>query len=167
MLKPSWTGEDIAFLEIPGERSQKLAINSDLTSEERLPDPYLKTKVESSQELAEPHTDNPSVDGGPIRNHYLFRLGVVMLELAYQAPLRSLSIQSDRNSSTDFEIADKYSRLVGSMLGPRYARIVRKCIGCDFGKDVDLSSQDLSLAVHQDVVVGLDNLVKDFKKTRL
>jgi hypothetical protein len=53
---------------------------------------------------------------------------------------------------------------VGSILGPRYAKIVRKCIGCDFGQDVDLSSLELEAAVHRHVIMELDELVHCFEK---
>ena len=50
------------------------------------------------------------------------------------------------------------------MLGPRYAKIVRKCLGCDFGHDIDLSCEELRVAVHKSVVLELEGLAQDFER---
>jgi len=109
-------------------------------------------------------SSHPSEQALPIRNKYLFRLGVIFLELAYQIPFSSLISRSKHGDQTEYEMADHYSRSVGSILGPRYAKIVRKCIGCDFGQDVDLSSLELEAAVHRHVITELDELVHGFEK---
>jgi hypothetical protein len=89
----------------------------------------------------------------PIGNGYLFRLGIALLELAYRGPLCSLRRNTATTTATDFDISDQCSRTVASTLEARYAKVVRKCIGCDFGEDNDLSRQELRVAVHKDVVL--------------
>jgi hypothetical protein len=65
--------------------------------------------------------------------------------------------------SSELELANHCSQRVAAMLGPWYARIVRKCLGCDFGEDVDLGRNDLKIAVHRDVVLELKGLVENFQ----
>jgi hypothetical protein len=49
-------------------------------------------------------------------------------------------------------------------MGPRYARIVRRCIGCDFGHDNELEIPGLRYAVHKEVVLELEGLAHDFER---
>jgi hypothetical protein len=162
-LKPSWSGNDIVFygLALHTHPSQ----SNNVSTAERIPDPYLRIKVnrkESHSTII--HQLSTNLEEKPIRNFYLFRLGVALLEIAYQDPLQSIRHRSGTNIQTEFEIADYYSRTVGSMLGPRYAKIVRKCLGCDFGHDIDLSCEELRVAVHKSVVLELEGLVQDFER---
>jgi hypothetical protein len=161
LLRESWDGKDIEFLGL-GPRNGSRAYSDG----ETLPRPFLKFEVSPTciLNVAASQTSRPSEQALPIRNNYLFRLGVIFLELAYQIPFSSLISRSKHGHQTESEKADQYSRSVGSILGPRYAKIVRKCIGCDFGQDVDLSSQQLEVAVHRHVIIELDELVLGFEK---
>jgi hypothetical protein len=101
------------------------------------------------------------------RNDILFRLGVVLLEIGFATPwstLRANMLDTLPNkSSDDYTIADKLARLLVNSMGPNYSKIVRKCLGCDFGLgETDLASEELQERFLQDVVVALKGLEERF-----
>jgi hypothetical protein len=102
-----------------------------------------------------------------IRNQLLFRLGVMLLEIAFQKPLDEMKETTDTNgqddSNADFWAADRLRHQVSACLAPRYAEVVRKCIHCDFGKDFDLTATKLQEAFYQDVVCELKRLEDLFR----
>lgn len=96
-------------------------------------------------------------------NDFLFGLGVMLLELAYQKPLRSMQQPCDVANSQDerhtlFFTAKRMSRLVSAKSGSRYGEIVRKCLACDFGRGDDLSQPALQEGVYREVVCELAEL---------
>jgi len=164
LLTESWDGKDIEFF---GLRPNGAACTD--AGQEKIPQPFLKVKVgptcTQNTDVSEmrPVAQNTI----QIRNRYLFRLGIIFLELAYQVPFSRLGSRPKLRPQNEYDKADQYSRLVGSILGPRYAKIVRKCLGCDFGEDVDLGSHELGAAVYRHVVVELDELVHNFEKIKI
>lgn len=102
-----------------------------------------------------------------IRNQLLFRLGVMLLEIAFQKPLDEMKETTDADgqddSNADFWAADRLRHQVSACLAPRYAEVVRKCIHCDFGKDFDLTATKLQEAFYQDVVCELKRLEDLFR----
>ena len=161
MLKDSWRSDDVVFFGTD-------AGSTTLTS------PHLNVQVgkshqiKSSAKSSTPHDTNPFV-----RNSYLFGLGVILIELARQAPLntfrerRELSNTFDTHSS-DYVIADRVSKSLGSSLGVSYAKVVRKCIGCDFGEGTtDLNDPGLQAVFYRDVVCELERLERAFAKLQL
>jgi hypothetical protein len=96
-------------------------------------------------------------------NDFLFGLGVMLLELAYQKPLKSMQQACDVANSQDerhtlFFTAKRMSRLVSAQSGSRYGEIVRKCLACDFGRGDDLSQPALQEGVYREVVCELMEL---------
>jgi hypothetical protein len=106
-----------------------------------------------------------------IRNRLLFSLGVMLLELAYHSPLETLQQPSDNDDhesqNTDYYIADRVRHDAASILGPRYAEVIRKCIQCDFGHGDDLGTTKLQEGFYQDVICELEQLEERFKSFRL
>lgn len=102
-----------------------------------------------------------------IRNQLLFRLGVMLLEIAFQKPLYEMKETTDADgqddSNADFWAVDRLRHQVSACLAPRYAEVVRKCIHCDFGKDFDLTATKLQEAFYQDVVCELKRLEDLFR----
>jgi hypothetical protein len=169
VLKASWRSNDIVFF---GSSSPIISLaHPHLTVELCSPKsahPRLHQKKDTSL------TRNSTVEGqGYIRNMYLFNLGVVLLELAYQTPLQSLRASSDLNNGsesrhTDFFVADRLSKTMATSLGVRYAKIVRKCLGCDFGEGTtDLEDANLQAAFYSDVVCELERLERTFTLMQL
>lgn len=115
-----------------------------------------------------PHNSQPSPSLTPnplvVRNGLLFRLGIMLLELAYQKSLSELTTPADEVGVSPGDIpyctANRLSGKVSALVGPRYAEVVRKCIHCDFGRGFDLKQSKLQEAFYQTVVCELDKLEK-------
>lgn len=87
----------------------------------------------------------------------------MLIELAFEAPLRDLQLPVDIEGSqedwhTEFFTAKRVSRITASPLGGRYAKIVRKCLQCDFGRGDDLDDPGLQEGVYREVVCELGQL---------
>lgn len=116
---------------------------------------------------------NPSIDHHFIRNRYLHSLEVILIELAHQAPLSSF--RGDENSpnpregmDTDFFVADRVAKSMSTSLGPSYTKVVRKCLGCDFGEGTtNVNGLGLQAAFYRDVVCELERLETGFMKMQL
>lgn len=135
------------------------------TTERALHEPYVDVSIKGPHGPLPRHTTLPSRT--LIRNRLLFSLGVMLLELAYQAPLHSLQRPTDVDAhmppNTDYHIADRVRHEAASILGPRYAEVIRKCIQCDFGRGDDLGETRLQEGFHQDVVCELEELEERFR----
>ena len=91
-------------------------------------------------------TTRPPVSSAPFSD-----LGIVLLELAFSAPLRDLELSEDTISSSDSHIhsltVTRLSQTVSRQLGSRYARVVQKCFS--------------QVPGHQDLL-SLEQPVKDY-----
>jgi hypothetical protein len=150
-LKSSWRSDDVFLSGLSTKGGKTL---SDLK------EPFFSVAV---RQLPGPLSPSPILPNRTlIRNPVLFGLGVIFLELAYEAPLRSLKKpvdtddQEDRN--TEYYIADRVCLAASTLLGGRYAEVARKCVQCDFGRGSDLNALGLQLALHQEVVEELEGL---------
>jgi hypothetical protein len=101
------------------------------------------------------------------RNELLFNLGVIFLELGYDATLEDLRSTKDikegeteANRYTDFFTARRLGQSAPSQLDARYGKLAKKCVECDFGVGEDLNSIELQSAVLKDVVTELDKCIK-------
>jgi hypothetical protein len=125
-------------------------------------EPYAMTEIDKSSPCTQPLSAKPSQM--LIRNRLLFSLGIVLLELAYQRPLASLTSDLDRigvsSENVPYRTAERLSFRVGEKLGANYAELVRKCIHCDFGNGFDLKQMRLQEAFYQSVVCELAGLAK-------
>jgi hypothetical protein len=92
----------------------------------------------------------------------------MLLELAYQKPLKSMQKACDVANSLDerhtlFFTAKRMSRLVSAKSGSRYGEIVRKCLACDFDRGDDLSRPALQEGVYREVdceLMELEDLLR-------
>ncbi len=96
-------------------------------------------------------------------NPFLFRLGVMLLEIELETPLRSLQqpvdvVANHDHRHTEFFTAKRVSRISSRPLGNRYHKIVMKCLNCDFGRGDDLNDMALQEAVYRDVIHELGRL---------
>lgn len=165
LLRGYWHSEDVIFFR-HGKPDDSASISS----------PHLNVHVgsiKSPKTITQNVQDVDNITGHMIRNPYLFSLGVVLIELAFQAPLRSLYTSGDlingqTNALSDFFVASRLSKTISSSLGSVYGKVVRKCLGCDFGQGTsDLSDEKLQAAVYQDVVCELERLERGFAMLQL
>lgn len=157
LLKSSWRSDDVIFFGInESQPHHRVTLMS----------PHLSVQVKDEppgHTITRTHS-NSLARGSLIGNPYLFGLGVVLIELAYQAPLRSLRSEQDledgvANLYTDFRTAERLATNIGKELGRTYGKIVRQCLFCDFGQGTkDLGEPILQAAFHRDVLCELEQL---------
>ena len=97
---------------------------------------------------------------GLARNPVLYGLGILLLELAYSAPLPTLMKSSGTADMTAFDEWKAVQRLaarVSGQLGPTFAGVVRRCLFCNFGCDEDdLDNEEMQTAFYETVVHKLE-----------
>jgi hypothetical protein len=157
-LKESWRSQDIYFFD---------AITNSIEDQAaRLTEPHFSVRVskqpqkllETEESKAQPYADN----------QILFGLGIVLLELGYEATMASLQSCKDLaqadpkhvEASSEFMEARRLaaSPKLTRKVGCSYRRIVQKCLRCDFGCGTDLDTLHLQERFFKDVVCELEDL---------
>jgi hypothetical protein len=160
-LHKSWGSNDITFY-CTNERIQR---DTTITS------PYLNVRLSSSatgQIMQSDSNDSNDCNASSLsQNATLFSLGVVLIELGYDAPLQTLRQEEDikggaSNQFTDFFTATRLSKLVSKRLNTRYGKLVQRCLACNFGVGTELEAPELQSAVVVNVVNELDECLKLF-----
>jgi hypothetical protein len=165
ILKDSWCSDDIIFFGTD-------ALPTTLAL------PHLNVPVSKSHKHALTTEDESSTTSKPdtfpyVWNPYLFELGVILIELARQAPLSTFREKCEvsdscQNKRSRYVIADRVSKSLAPSLGPSYAKVVRKCLRCDFGEGTtDLNDPGLQAVFYRDVVCELERLEREFAKLYL
>ncbi|ERF73918.1 hypothetical protein EPUS_05341 [Endocarpon pusillum Z07020] len=159
-LANSWNSNEILV-----STHESSSTTTDDTTITNFHEPYVSACIRNPYDA--PARSNTLRSRTLIRNQLLFRLGVMLLEIAFQKPLDEMKETSDTDggddSNADFWAADRLQHQVSACLAPRYAEVVRKCIHCDFGKDFDLTATKLQEAFYQDVVCELKRLEDLFR----
>jgi hypothetical protein len=129
-----------------------------------LEDPFLHAQLSrdtSNQRLKESKACHLA------QNELLFNLGVILLELGYDAHLQYLRCQEDIRDGameacwyTDFYTARRLGTSAARELDARYGRLAKKCLNCDFGVGDNLNSVELQCAVMMNIVNELDKCIK-------
>ncbi|KAL4805218.1 hypothetical protein BDV18DRAFT_26107 [Aspergillus unguis] len=106
-----------------------------------------------------------------VRNPVVFGLGVMLLELAYQAPFDNLKQDIDFGQGTisfpDYVAAKRLAGDVNVHISASFKKIVKKCLDCDFGHDTDLQSPALQDAFYYQVIGGLEEIEKKLQQLQL
>jgi hypothetical protein len=92
-----------------------------------------------------------------IYNETLFSLGIALLEISHWQPL------CDMVENNDDEFNTAHRLVCGrAPLGPRFRKIVERCLRCDFSVDAkDLADVELQQAVWLKVVFPLESLIRE------
>jgi hypothetical protein len=101
-----------------------------------------------------------SSSSGP-RNELLFNFGIILLEIGYGRPWQDLkeSVAKSGDGLSDYRAAEKLAHNLVGQMGQAYPRIIKKCLGCDFGLgETDLNNEDLQRRFLEDVVSALHHL---------
>lgn len=165
-LSESWKSDNVFFCgpsEGGSQRPQGDAV------------PHLTATVAPTNNTARSRssTTTPStLPASVVPNLLLFDLGVMLLELAYNAPFQALRQQEALLDSTNTTVADFTAALsladqVGVFLGAGFAAIVKKCLRCDFGCGSSLDHPALQARLYEDVVCKLERLEEGFRKLQL
>ena len=164
-LQDSWRSRDVLFFGI-----------RDLSSD-TLHAPYLNarfvkasTAAIASQQICSGVQTAPLISRSLAPNRILYSLGIMLIELGFDAPLQDLQLPEDLMNGlvdqyTEFWTAKRLGLAVSNRLGTRYGRVVQKCLNCDFGigGDYELESKVLQCAVFQDVVRELDRCLQSVR----
>lgn len=155
-VRETFNSKDIHFLE-----SKASPKNQGYSLE----DPFIRIQLSqtpSSQQLTA-NSDAYQL----YRNELLFNLGVILLELGYDAPLRYLQNAEDIREGetkaswyTRFFTARRLGKGAPRELDARYGRLAKKCLDCDFGVGDDLNSMELQTAIVIDIVNELDRCIR-------
>ncbi|KAI4115653.1 MAG: hypothetical protein LQ345_003792 [Seirophora villosa] len=120
--------------------------------------------------------ESSEVGWGPIRNHTLFALGVLLLEISFRKPFEHLKsykreqgVQQQLSEIDDYYVA---CHLIKDLAdeegqGSGYYEATRTCIRGDFGnrvKEPDLANDIYRQAVYEDVILPLEKDLEYFCK---
>jgi hypothetical protein len=94
------------------------------------------------------------------------------LTVAKAAVVGSAGASGGGNAATgrlsDYRAAEKHAQLLVNQMGLAYPRVIKKCLGCDFGLgETDLENEDLQRRFVEDVVLALKHLREDMKEMEL
>lgn len=154
LLKRTWRSQDVVFF---GNTVNATSQRQTLAS------PHLDVLIQGAKAVAAA-TTSTDFNELLVRNLYLFNLGVVLLEIAYQKPFAVLRDESGVTNVADgilrdFLVAKQLSEDVSAQLGSEYGDVVKKCLHCDFNTaSGDLNDQVLQAAVYKEVVIKLEDL---------
>lgn len=159
-LDDEWNSGDIYFL--GGDKSKQ---DMDLSA----PCVRIRLSDDASMRKIRPASSTQDLSSKLVANPALFRLGIILLELGYDAPIHTLREEQDNdgisaNGYVDFFTARRLAVTVSTKFNSRYGKLVRKCLNCDFGVGDELSSSELQGAVMGDVVHELDGCLDAIKK---
>ncbi|EEY20521.1 predicted protein [Verticillium alfalfae VaMs.102] len=151
----------------------------------KLKGPYFAAEFRGSRSAehprAGPATLNAEGEPGGIRhvaetarNKLLFSFGILLLEIAYGRPWGTLrksvtgSEMPPNEAIADYRAAEKLAHLLVNQMGSNFPRIVKKCLGCDFGLgETDLDNEDLQRHFVKDIVAGLERLESHMRQMDL
>ncbi|KAI9695602.1 MAG: hypothetical protein M1820_008527 [Bogoriella megaspora] len=91
-----------------------------------------------------------------VRNTTLCSLGIALLQISHRKTLEELRRHDDPNNI----FTARRLAAGANPLGLKFQKIVRKCLGCDFGSGTDMQDKELQDAVFADVVCELEAMVQ-------
>lgn len=160
-LSDAWGSSDVYFFGVAAGSSQKGRL---------LESPYLNAKLSHNHtNLQIPGSQPGSSPSSLASNQELFSLGVVLIELGYDAPFETVSRLDGLSVGTnaqvrDFLAARRLGESVHKKLNMTYGRLVEKCLNCNFGVATKLGDAELQSAVLIHVVNQLDVCLEQYKK---
>jgi hypothetical protein len=154
-LSESWSSSDVCFYKMdPTSQPTQL-----------LESPCLKTRLSTSPT----NVTHPIASASSLAaNEALFSLGVVLIELGYNASFETLSefegVQVGTHKQVvDFIAARRLGESVHKKLNMTYGRLVEKCLNCNFGVATKLEDTELQSAVVIHVVNQLDICLEQYR----
>jgi hypothetical protein len=106
------------------------------------------------------------------RNELLFNFGIILLEIGFAQPWHLLKRNVSRTLAgeqlSDYKAAEKLAQLLTNQMGLTYPKIIKKCLGCDFGLgETDMDNEDLQRRFLDDVVSELQRLREHIREMGL
>lgn len=155
-LPETWCSQDVKFFN-----------SSDVNDQDnmRLSHPYFKaifTRRRTANDKVSRLGEGTASSISGARNELLFRFGILLLEVGFSRSWSALKeeVLQQRslppNKQSDYHIAGKLASMLTRQVGSTYTKIIRKCIGCDFGlsepQDHPELSEELQASFLTDVV---------------
>lgn len=165
-IDQSWSLKDLYFFgretSVSDFEMQTLHLNEEFTSRGQFQrsDGDGNLSIEGPEHLAssiirakDQNTEDNALDYETrgIRNQTLYRLGVALLEIGYWCDLNPSDVKNIRQLANPQRGPRKAF--------PRYLKIVRRCLDCDFAFGTDLTERNLQAAVHDKVLRELDDMI--------
>lgn len=183
-LSETWSSSNIVFLS--DSESPTDSLDSETISKicQTSQSPFIESTIKrpSPGVGKQPAPMDPELYFSPIRNPLLVRLGVMLMELAYQAPLSMLAAPagyhteleyrrtgspSTQSILRDYHTAKLHCEDVSRVMGVKYMEVVQKCLDCDFGAGTNLSQKHLQEKYLEDVVVKLQGIEEGLRRILL
>ncbi|KAJ5623448.1 hypothetical protein N7490_012053 [Penicillium lividum] len=135
--------------------------------------------IEQPQHILAYMTSSVSTESQPVspgyhrfvRNPVLFGLGVMLLELAFQAPLssleRSIELQGEESDFVEYFTACRVVEFSHAKISKSFKDVIKRCLYCDFGHDNDFTSPALQQAFYNNVITVLEDLEERFRELQL
>lgn len=158
-LDPQWQSQDVVFFNVrdfsvdplrmpflrSSVRTQASAVNEVTAQIEHSPD---QRAVVQGKRPMRSH----------VRNQTLYNLAIMLIELAYNSPIKDLQAPEDNQGDllTSYWTAERLAENVRKVLGQRYAEAVKICLHCGFGPSDDLDDLDLQGEFFSKVVRKLE-----------
>jgi hypothetical protein len=147
----------------------------------QLEGPYFTTRLETRAKGKGKATDQihgaaygraAVADFSGARNELLFNFGIILLEIGFAQPWhmlkRSVSRTTTGEQPSDYKTAEKLAQLLINQMGLTYPKIIKKCLGCDFGLgETDMDNEDLQRRFLEDVVSELQRLREHIREMGL
>ena len=149
-FKPGWRSGDINFL-IPLDHQ---------ISDEAMKFPY----VSSAPMISSPIESGTEI----VKNNHLFSLAIALIEIGYGDSIFNLCEGLEQGTHLDlykeFAGAKKLAKGISDVMGRRYAKVVLRCLWCDFGlvDHDDLEYTDMQEGFYRNVICELQKCLQTF-----
>lgn len=102
-----------------------------------------------------------------VQNPVLFGLGVIFLEIAFQAPIaalrRSIDLEGGDSDFVEYFTARRVAKICNGKISKSFKEVITRCLYCKFGHDSDFKSLAFQRDFYNDVIVVLDGLEHVFR----
>ena len=154
-LGPCWEGHDIMFLD-----------QQEGDTDSRIERPFITKRMVSMESQSSGELSEAALPPG-VRNHSLFSLGVVLIEIWFGQTMESLrkcsGVKETQQASTtkDLTTAIRLLDQIYRQAGDWYGDAVRRCLYCDFDqRNTSLEENNMKDSVYRGVIVPLRDHLK-------
>ncbi|RYO79634.1 hypothetical protein DL766_010587 [Monosporascus sp. MC13-8B] len=174
-------GHNVRYINLAPAAMTTAAVDSfSAASSQQLEGPYFMMRVNDNSSAGQTIGKMPPTNVGETvreseftgaRNKLLFNYGILLLEIGFGRPWHQLKQTVARTAEgglSDYRAAEKLAQLLVRQMGLAYPKIIKKCLGCDFGLgETDLDNEDLQRRFVDDVVLGLQRLRENMRQMNL
>jgi len=87
----------------------------------------------------------------------------MLIEIAHLEPIDTLyekhvRAKSENYMQSEYKVLQTLSKNLSIEVGPRFGKVVRRCLGCTFGQGTKFTDPQLRVSFYRDVVCELEKL---------